>query len=107
MNGMSERHKDDPDRANITNLMQTVAPTWGAGLPSDQMKATWLGHASWLVEMPIDNGSAGDVSSGEKAKRGVTILFDPAYSDRPSPVQFSGPPPRYHRTSRSPASRLG
>lgn len=93
---MSEREKDDPDRANIKSLMQTVTPTFGAGLPSHQIKATWMGHASWLVEMPVDTDS-GAALAGKDGARGVTILFDPAYSDRASPVSFSGPAPRYAR----------
>ncbi|KAG9013431.1 hypothetical protein FRB90_006052 [Tulasnella sp. 427] len=46
-----------------------------------RMKATWLGHACFLLELP----------SPEGASRGPRILFDPVFSQRYSPVTFVGP----------------
>ena len=42
--------------------------------PADGLRVTWLGHSSVLVE--ID---------------GYTLLFDPVFADRTSPVPFTGP----------------
>lgn len=59
-------------------LVSVKKPDWGASSPS-KLKATWLGHASFLVETSSANG------------RGVRILFDPVFSERTSPVQWFGP----------------
>ncbi|KAJ6603699.1 beta-lactamase superfamily domain-containing protein, partial [Mycena sp. CBHHK59/15] len=45
------------------------------------IKATWLGHACFLVELP----------SATAGLRGARILFDPVFSDRCSPTQWIGP----------------
>jgi N-acyl-phosphatidylethanolamine-hydrolysing phospholipase D len=68
----------DPDRKIADTLVPSVKPIF-TGHPQDQVKATWLSHASFLVEMPA--GTSG---------KGVTILFDPAFSKRCSPVQWFG-----------------
>jgi N-acyl-phosphatidylethanolamine-hydrolysing phospholipase D len=47
------------------------------------IKATWLGHACFLVEMPYEVGS--------KQERGPRILFDPVFSDVCFSVDFMGP----------------
>ncbi|KAJ7793706.1 N-acyl-phosphatidylethanolamine-hydrolyzing phospholipase D [Mycena olivaceomarginata] len=46
-----------------------------------KIKATWLGHACFLVELP----------STVAGVRGARILFDPVFSDRCSPSQWVGP----------------
>ncbi|CDO77601.1 hypothetical protein BN946_scf184936.g26 [Trametes cinnabarina] len=56
-------------------------PDWGASSAPDKIKATWLGHASFCVELPTPEG----------ASRGPRILFDPVLSHRCSPVQWAGP----------------
>ena len=67
-----------PSRDQLVNI---VRPDWGAG--QEGLKATWIGHATFLIETPVqDNG-------GEK--RGVRILFDPVFSERTSPVSWAGP----------------
>ncbi|KIO15313.1 hypothetical protein M407DRAFT_104216, partial [Tulasnella calospora MUT 4182] len=45
------------------------------------MKATWLGHACFLLELPPPAG----------ATRGARILFDPVFSHRCGPYTFLGP----------------
>ncbi|KAL2167697.1 hypothetical protein VTG60DRAFT_916 [Thermothelomyces hinnuleus] len=46
-------------------------------------KATWLGHAGVLVQLPpLDDAKLG---------RPVRALFDPLFGDRCSPSQFAGP----------------
>jgi len=44
----------------------------------DKLKATWLGHACFLIEFPLPKDS--------QQTRGARVLFDPAFSDRCSPV---------------------
>ncbi|KAJ6498742.1 N-acyl-phosphatidylethanolamine-hydrolyzing phospholipase D, partial [Mycena sanguinolenta] len=63
-------------------------PTWGWGADAKlvaenahKIKATWLGHACFLVELP----------SSTAGVRGARILFDPVFSDRCSPSQWIGP----------------
>ncbi|KAK0430453.1 Metallo-hydrolase/oxidoreductase [Armillaria borealis] len=57
-------------------------PTWSTEEEHQgEIKATWLGHACFLVELPF-------VAS---LGRGARVLFDPVFSDRCSPTQFLGP----------------
>ncbi|KAL8838919.1 MAG: hypothetical protein Q9170_001956 [Blastenia crenularia] len=61
------------------HLVEVQTPDWGVGKKG--LKATWIGHASFLIETATSNGAA----------RGVRILFDPVFSERTSPVSFAGP----------------
>ena len=75
-------------------LVQVRKPTWGheEATHSSKLKATWIGHASWLVEFPrIDATSETNQRDAAPTKRGVTILLDPVFADRTSPVRFAGP----------------
>ncbi|KAG7440705.1 Metallo-hydrolase/oxidoreductase [Guyanagaster necrorhizus] len=57
-------------------------PTWGTEEEHrGAVKATWLGHACFLVELPFITG----------LERGARVLFDPVFSDRCSPSQSFGP----------------
>ena len=67
-------------------LVPVRKPDWGVGNP-DKLRATWLGHASFLVETSAQNGR----------ERGIRILLDPVFSERTSPVQWFGPK-RYNPT---------
>lgn len=64
-----------------------VKPDWGLKPGEDQsawdkdIKATWLGHACFLVELP----------KLAHQERGVRILYDPIFSCRCSPSQLVGP----------------
>ncbi|MCJ1404466.1 hypothetical protein MMC11_007692 [Xylographa trunciseda] len=60
-------------------LVAIRSPDWGDG--KDGLKATWIGHATFLVEMAADPGRS----------RGVRLLFDPLWSERTSPVSWLGP----------------
>jgi N-acyl-phosphatidylethanolamine-hydrolysing phospholipase D len=71
-----------PDRSE---LVQVQKPDWGGERPG--FKATWIGHASFLLE----------TSKAEGASRGVRILCDPVFSERTSPLSFVGPK-RYRPT---------
>ncbi|KAI0042728.1 Metallo-hydrolase/oxidoreductase [Auriscalpium vulgare] len=74
--------------------VKVVKPDWGAtkssGRPEPSVKATWLGHASFLVEFPGTSSS-----DGEEPPR---VLFDPIFSNRAGPSPWVGvhrrlPPP--------------
>ncbi|TFK35176.1 N-acyl-phosphatidylethanolamine-hydrolyzing phospholipase D [Crucibulum laeve] len=71
-----------PPKAPIVPIRK---PTWGEESDgtdrTEQIKATWLGHACFLIELP----------SRSKEHRGARILFDPVWSDRCSPSQWMGP----------------
>ncbi|KAL2189980.1 Metallo-hydrolase/oxidoreductase [Thermothelomyces heterothallicus CBS 203.75] len=63
-----------PDTSNVN--IPTVKPDFRerrAGLSN--LRATWLGHACYLVEFPS----------------GLRVLFDPVFEDRCAPVQWLGP----------------
>ncbi|GAB0491673.1 hypothetical protein MMPV_002927 [Pyropia vietnamensis] len=47
-------------------------------------RLTWLGHASVLAQLGGGSGGGGGGS-------GVSVLFDPVFADRASPVQWAGP----------------
>ncbi|TNY21340.1 N-acyl-phosphatidylethanolamine-hydrolyzing phospholipase D [Rhodotorula diobovata] len=62
---------------------------------SDDLKATWLGHACFLVEFPApaagDPHAEGGGGKGGERRRGFRVLFDPVWSHRCSPLSFAGP----------------
>jgi N-acyl-phosphatidylethanolamine-hydrolysing phospholipase D len=66
---------------DIEKQLKLQEPNWGEGAKKEDLKATWLGHACFLVELPTPEG----------AKRGVRILYDPVMSHRCSPFSFMGP----------------
>ncbi|GJJ14105.1 hypothetical protein Clacol_008362 [Clathrus columnatus] len=67
--------------ANASSLIPQQKPNWGTAAPPETLKATWLGHASFLVELPTPVG----------ASRGPRILLDPVFSHRCSPLSWIGP----------------
>lgn len=81
---------DARDMPRVDELVPRTKPDWGKPENADKMKATWMGHASYLVEMPRDGPAPTSEKSTKDEGRGVTILFDPAWSKRCSPVQFAG-----------------
>ena len=109
---LNKESSNDPDIANFKDLVQQVTPTYGPNLPKSQIKATWLSHASFLVEMPSQDlgttdsaksdldttDSAKDVKDTERG-RGIRVLFDPAFSNRCSPFQSFGGNVRFSRMS--------
>ncbi|KAH9003533.1 N-acyl-phosphatidylethanolamine-hydrolyzing phospholipase D [Lactarius hatsudake] len=67
---------------DVKSSIPIQTPTWGTESgKEDSAKATWLGHACYLVELPTPPGAA----------RGVRIIFDPVFSNRCSPFQWLGP----------------
>ena len=75
----SQRNRDFKPVPSRDKLVAIQKPDWGAG--KDGLKATWIGHASFLVE----------TSTPDAAERGVRVLFDPVFSERTSPVTWAGP----------------
>ncbi|KAH9811692.1 Beta-lactamase superfamily domain [Teratosphaeria destructans] len=69
-----------PNGTRSDELVKVLQPTWGAGQKS-RLRATWIGHASFLIEFPAPKG----------AERGIRILCDPVFSERTSPAQWIGP----------------
>jgi hypothetical protein len=71
--------------------VKVVKPDWGrrsSSTASASLKATWLGHASFLVEFP----------SRTPADEPPRVLFDPIFSDSAGPSPWVGvqrrlPPP--------------
>lgn len=61
-------------------LVKVRVPDWGVG-NKDGLKATWLGHAGFLVETG-HNGPA---------TRGVRVLFDAVFAERVGPWGMVGP----------------
>lgn len=97
----SDKRNFVPVPGNERELVQVRKPDWGS--PEDpngeKLKATWIGHASWLIE--ISRGLSEETDEGPTqgtvAARGIRIMLDPVFSDRTSPVQFFGPK-RYRPT---------
>lgn len=61
-------------------LVRIRKPDWGTDKP-DSLRATWFGHASFLVELPQADG----------ADRGARILLDPVFADQMGPLARLGP----------------
>ncbi|KAF8622424.1 hypothetical protein AX15_007029, partial [Amanita polypyramis BW_CC] len=77
------KHMTYPD-PNKVNLPSVQPPNWDDYQRvdmKDKIKSTWLGHASFMVELPAKPSEP----------RGVRMLFDPIFSDRCSSSQFLGP----------------
>lgn len=72
------------DREGLPSVLK---PDLGVGGGRDGFRATWLGHASFLLEASSTSAGIG---------RGIRILCDPVWSERTSPVQWMGPK-RYSR----------
>ena len=84
--------------------LRVVKPDWGKaalekmGLERDKcVLGTWLGHAGVLVEMPLE-GTQGTALAGGliadpagRRNKSLWMLFDPIFSTRAGPVQWTGP----------------
>lgn len=92
-----------PVPADSRELVHVRTPDWGRNgthNPGNKMKATWLGHAGFFVEMPISKSTAAgkEVQASREAngpeswrQQGIGILIDAVFADRMSPVSFAGP----------------
>ncbi|KNG46453.1 n-acyl-phosphatidylethanolamine-hydrolyzing [Stemphylium lycopersici] len=68
-----------PVPAHRLGLVQVRKPDFGHA--ANGLKATWIGHATFLVETTAREGS----------RRGMRILLDPVWSDRVGPYGMVGP----------------
>lgn len=72
---MWERRRDgvahDPGRDALPVVASDVAHPWAA---PGEVRVTWVGHSTFLVQLP-----------------GLNLLTDPVWSRRASPVQWAGP----------------
>jgi len=84
VNALSTRFGSDrnfvPVPKTREELVPVQQPDWGADKPTS-LKATWIGHASFLVETATAPG----------ASRGVRIFADPVFSPRVGPWGVVGP----------------
>ena len=83
-----------PIPATREELVHVRKPTWGhEDRNTYKLKATWIGHAGWLLEFPASKDFSENASTDEASAspRGITVLVDPVFSDRVSPVKFAGP----------------
>ncbi|KAL2150621.1 hypothetical protein VTH82DRAFT_7184 [Thermothelomyces myriococcoides] len=79
---LDAREGPDSIGAKAARLLRVEAPDFSFP-PGTKAKATWLGHAGVLVQLPpLDHAGLG---------RPVRALFDPLFGDRCSPSQFAGP----------------
>jgi N-acyl-phosphatidylethanolamine-hydrolysing phospholipase D len=69
-----------PGSARSEELVKVVKPDFAVD-KKDKLRATWIGHASVLVEFP----------AAAEVERGVRVLFDPVFSERTSPSTWFGP----------------
>ncbi|KAF2109535.1 beta-lactamase superfamily domain-containing protein [Lophiotrema nucula] len=68
-----------PVPADRKGLVEVRKPDFGAS--RNGLKATWIGHASFLVEAPKAEGK----------ERGMRVLLDPVWSERVGPYGMVGP----------------
>ncbi|OQR93207.1 N-acyl-phosphatidylethanolamine-hydrolyzing phospholipase D-like [Thraustotheca clavata] len=68
------------NEAELDAALPVLTPDFSMEIPWDHARITWLGHASVLLEVPVDG-------KGNK----MTILTDPVFTARCSPVQWAGP----------------
>ncbi|GAA5960770.1 hypothetical protein JCM21900_006867 [Sporobolomyces salmonicolor] len=76
-------------------LRQSMGARDGRRRPK-YLRGTWLGHASVLVEIPLEpvEGVAneeGDREKGKGGQRTLKLLFDPIFSERAGPTSYTGP----------------
>lgn len=68
--------------------LRVVRPAWA---PCAAPAVTWLGHASVLLRIPWSTPPSPDPVSSSPPADMCSILFDPIFSQRCSPVQSFGP----------------
>ncbi|RDW77462.1 metallo-hydrolase [Coleophoma cylindrospora] len=84
--------------------IKVVTPDWGASALKQRMLeneeetcivGTWLGHAAAMAEIPLEGVRAGNSMKESpetlSSKSNLWILFDPIFSQRAGPTQYTGP----------------
>lgn len=88
-----------PNGTRSDELVKVRKPDWGVNR-KEKLRATWIGHASFLIEFPVANAAATAATAGkggggagakQQQQRGIRVLCDPVFSERTSPVQWLGP----------------
>ncbi|KAI7466353.1 Metallo-hydrolase/oxidoreductase [Hortaea werneckii] len=81
-----------PDGSRSGELVKVRKPDWGVER-GEKLRATWIGHASFLVEFPVAAAAAVEGTGGaeQQQQRGIRVLCDPVFSERTSPFQWLGP----------------
>ena len=74
------KHNFVPVPTDRSELVQIRTPDFGIDKPHS-LRATWFGHASFLIELPKQGG----------AERGVRILLDPVFAEQMGPMSRLGP----------------
>lgn len=78
-----------PVPENREGLAAIQTPDWGAGAKPEQIKATWIGHSSFLIEMPSSPPPEEAAPTGVDC--GLCFLMDPVFCERMGPAQLVGP----------------
>lgn len=73
-----------------------VKPDWGEsnlktrGLTKSKcIIGTSLGHAGVISELPLEGTEGGSDKKGDK--KSLWVVYDPIFSDRAGPTQYTGP----------------
>jgi L-ascorbate metabolism protein UlaG (beta-lactamase superfamily) len=69
------RRRSSPKSADVAHVTPDMAALRAPPGPGEGARLTWIGHASWLVQMD-----------------GVSLLIDPVFSERVGPVRRNVPP---------------
>jgi N-acyl-phosphatidylethanolamine-hydrolysing phospholipase D len=81
--------KKHPDSKDV----KVITPDWGAknlkerGLENKKcIVGTSLGHAGVIAELPLEG-----IDGGDGTKKSLRVVYDPIFSDRAGPTQYTGP----------------
>jgi L-ascorbate metabolism protein UlaG (beta-lactamase superfamily) len=90
----------------VTRMLLTPRTRWPSEVPVEprrpphpgpgEVVVTFIGHATFLIQVAIPPLPGGEGAGGE-----VNVLIDPVFSSRASPVSFAGP-----RRARAPGVRF-
>ncbi|CZR54652.1 uncharacterized protein PAC_04536 [Phialocephala subalpina] len=109
-NPLSWYNNHDLHKHERARDIKVVKPDWGAsdlkarGLKKEKcIVGTWLGHAGVMVELPLEGiqeislkkassrTSTGSSYPESRARHSLWVLFDPIFSTRAGPTQYTGP----------------
>ena len=74
---LKQSKREEAAKNDAGQMVRKEPMTWGVGEGHDKIKATWLGHASVLIELPIPH-----TPKNRMVPTGPLILFDPVFSER-------------------------
>jgi len=84
-----------------TKDVKVIVPDWGKrvikerGLEEKKKEGgvvvgTSLGHAGVITELPLE-GTEGEEEGAPMEKKSLWVVYDPIFSDRAGPTQYTGP----------------